>query len=131
MGKIRIAYLREIFKGGEPNNCASFSVDDRNCKIGCFNKLQNFRVRVDAVVYVVFPDFDQVNDCVGIVGISPPDDYAVGIKVKVLLLLITLTSVTALRVSAITSVSPLHLIFYTFHSFLLSQHNSNNIQIKS
>ena len=60
------AYLREIFESGKSDDNASFTVDDRYCEIGCLNKLQNFRVRVDAVVNVVLPDFYKIDDSISI-----------------------------------------------------------------
>ena len=114
-----IAYLREIFESGKSDNGAGVTVNYCYREIGCLNKFKNFRVRVNAVVNVVLPDFNQVNDSISVVGVGSSEDNTVLVKVK-LFLLMTLTSSAAWCASTITTVSSLHLIFYTFHLILLN-----------
>ena len=45
------------------------TVHGRNCKVSRFNQLEDFWVRVDPVVDVVFADLDQIDDRVAVIRV--------------------------------------------------------------
>lgn len=63
-----------VFKSGEGDDGARVTVNDRDAQVGSLNQLQDFRIRVDPVVVVIFADLDQVDDGVGVVGVCATDD---------------------------------------------------------
>ena len=74
----------EVFKGGEGYN-TSLPIEYCDGKVGRFYKLEYLWVRVDSVVDIVLSNLYQVDNLVAIIWISSSEDYAVEIKVLLLI----------------------------------------------
>ena len=74
-----VTYLWIVLESSESNHVA-ISVDRGYCQVCRFDQFEYFRIRVHAVVDVVLPDFDQVDNVITVIRICSPEYDALIVK---------------------------------------------------